>query len=77
VSDALRVEDAVDPWAAPGDAVRVLRQVAASLFVAGAALFAWFAFFAGTVPVPVIGLVVAGALGAGAAALWWGPGTHG
>jgi hypothetical protein len=75
VSDALRVADAVDPWAGPGDLVRLLRQVAAGLFVAGAALFAWFAFFAGTVPVPVIGVVAAGALAAGAVALWWGPGA--
>jgi len=76
VSDALRAPDAVDPWAAPGDPGRVLRHLAAGLFVAGAALFAWFASFAGTVPAPAIGLVVVAALALGAAAAWWGPGTR-
>jgi hypothetical protein len=73
-SGAVPLDDAVNPWAGPGDLGRGLRQVAAGLFGAGAALFAWFAFFAGTVPVPLIG--VAGALAAGAVALWWGPGAR-
>jgi hypothetical protein len=73
----MRGESTTPSTRGPGDLGRVLCQAPAGLFVAGAALVAWFALFAGTVPAPAIAEVVAGALAAGAVALWWGSGARG